>query len=49
MAWLRSIGHAYDTGARAEGVDFGVLEAFVQYRMALRFDEVVDVHLRLGR
>ncbi|MGE0726526.1 MAG: acyl-CoA thioesterase [Acidimicrobiia bacterium] len=47
VAWLRSIGHAYDT-VRAEGVDFGVLEAFVQYRMALRFDEVVDVHLRLG-
>ena len=24
VAWLRSIGHAYDT-IRAEGVDFGVL------------------------
>jgi acyl-CoA thioester hydrolase len=47
VAWLRSIGHAYDT-IRAEGVDFGVLEAFVQYRLALRFDEVIDVHLRIG-
>jgi len=47
VAWLRSIGHPYDT-IRATGVDFGVLEAFVQYRLALRFDELVDVHLRIG-
>ena len=47
VAWLREIGHPYDS-VRAEGVDFGVLEAFVQYRRALRFDEVVDVHLALG-
>lgn len=47
VAWLRAIGHPYDS-VRAEGVDFGVLEAFVQYRLALRFDEVVDVRLRAG-
>jgi acyl-CoA thioester hydrolase len=33
---------------RAEGVDYAVLEAFVQYRQPLRFDDVVQVHLRLG-
>lgn len=47
VAWLRDIGHPYDS-VRAEGVDFGVLEAFVQYRQPLRFDELVDVHLTLG-
>ena len=47
VAWLRHIGHPYDA-VRDSGVDFGVLEAFVQYRMALRFDEVVDVHLTIG-
>lgn len=47
VAWLRSVGHPYDT-IRAEGVDFGVLEAFVQYRLALRFDDVVEVHLSVG-
>ncbi len=47
VAWLRSVGHPYDS-VRAEGVDFAVLECFVQYRLALRFDELVDVHLRVG-
>lgn len=47
VAWLREIGHPYQS-VREEGVDFGVLEAFVQYRFAVRFDDVVDVHLRMG-
>jgi len=47
VAWLREIGHPYHL-VRADGVDFGVLEAFVQYRLALRFDEVVDVRLAIG-
>ena len=44
---LRQLGHPYDE-LRATGVDLVVLEAFVQYRRPLRFDEVVDVHLRVG-
>lgn len=47
VSWLRHIGHPYDA-VRDDGVDFGVLEAFVRYRMTLRFDEVVDVHLSIG-
>ena len=33
---------------RAEGVDYAVLECFVQYRQPLRFDDEVDVHLQLA-
>jgi acyl-CoA thioester hydrolase len=33
---------------RLEGVDYAVLECFVQYRQPLRFDEEVDVHLHLA-
>jgi acyl-CoA thioester hydrolase len=47
VAFLRAIGHPYDA-IRAEGIDMVVLEAFVQYRVPLRFDDVVDVHVRLA-
>ncbi len=47
VEYLRHLGHPY-TELRAEGVDYAVLEAFVQYRQPLRFDDVVQVHLRLG-
>ena len=33
---------------REEGLDYAVLECFVQYRQPLRFDDLVDVHLRLA-
>ena len=47
VEYLRAIDHPYDA-LRAEGVDIAVLEAAVQYRRPLRFDEVVTVHLVLG-
>ena len=47
VEYLRAIGHPY-VELRAEGVDYAVLEAFVQYRQPLRFDDVVQVHLRAG-
>lgn len=47
VEYLRHLGHPYHE-LRAEGVDYAVLEAWVQYRQPLRFDEEVTVHLRLG-
>jgi len=47
VEYLRHLGHPYDE-LRKEGVDYAVLEAFVQYRRPLRFDDEVTVHLRLG-
>jgi acyl-CoA thioester hydrolase len=47
VAYLRHLGHPY-AEMRAEGVDYAVLECFVQYRQPLRFDDEVDVHLRLA-
>lgn len=47
VRWLTEVGHSY-ASTRAAGVDFGVLEAFVRYRRAVRFDEVIDVHLALA-
>ncbi len=44
---LRQGGHPYDQ-VRAAGIDFAVLELFVRYRRPLRFDEVVDIHVRVG-
>ena len=47
VAYLRDLGHPYSV-LREEGIDFSVVEAFVQYRRPLRFDEVVDVHLAVA-
>lgn len=47
VEYLRALGHPYDE-LRAEGVDYAVLEAFVQYRQPLKFDDQVAVHLRMG-
>jgi acyl-CoA thioester hydrolase len=47
VEYLRHLGHPY-TELRAEGVDYAVLECFVQYRVPLRFDDEIDVHLRLA-
>ena len=47
VEYLRDLGHPYDQ-LRAEGVDYTVIEAYMQYRQPVQFDEVVDVHLRLG-
>lgn len=47
VAYLRHIGHPYQS-IRDEGVEMAVLEVFVQYRLPLRFDEVVDVHLSVS-
>ena len=45
---MRERGHAYSE-LREEGIDFAVIEAFVQYRRPIRFDEVIDVHLAIGK
>ena len=47
VAYLRAIGHPY-TEWRDAGLDSAVLEAYVRYRQPLRFDDEVDVHLRLA-
>jgi acyl-CoA thioester hydrolase len=44
VEYLRALGHPYDE-LRADGVDYAVLESFVQYRQPLRFDDQLDVHL----
>jgi acyl-CoA thioester hydrolase len=47
VEYLRHLGHPY-TEWQASGLDAPVLEVFVRYRQALRFDDVVDVHVRLA-
>jgi acyl-CoA thioester hydrolase len=47
VAYLRAIGHPYSEW-RDNGLDAAVLEAYLHYRRPLRFDDEVDVHLRLA-
>jgi len=44
VEYLRAVGHPYQT-LQAEGADIAVLEASVRYLRALRFDDLVTVHL----
>ncbi len=46
VRYLDAIGHPY-TSIRDDGVDFTVLEVYVRYLAPLRFDDRVDVHLRV--
>jgi acyl-CoA thioester hydrolase len=51
VEYLRSIGHPYDAvraGDDDGGREFPVLEVVVHYRRPLRFDDEVDVGLRVG-
>ena len=47
VAYLRAKGRPYGE-IRAGGTDIAVVEVHVRYRVALRFDDVVRVHVRLG-
>jgi acyl-CoA thioester hydrolase len=47
VAYLRHIGHPF-TEWRQAGLESPVLESFVQYRRPLRFDDPIEVHLRLA-
>jgi len=44
VEYLRSIGHPYSE-SRSGGRDFAVLECQLRYRIPLRFDDLVTVHL----
>lgn len=47
VAYLRHIDHPFPKW-REEGLESPVLEAFVQYRRPVEFDEVVGVHVALA-
>ncbi len=47
VEYLKSVGHPYEE-VRAGGMDFATLEASVQYRKALYFDDEVEVALVVG-
>jgi acyl-CoA thioester hydrolase len=47
VEYLRHLGHPYSE-MRSEGIDYAVVECFVQYRQPLRFDDEIDVHLLLA-
>lgn len=46
VEYLRSLGRPYGE-LRVEGLDLTVLEVVAQYRHPARFDDVVDVHVRV--
>jgi acyl-CoA thioesterase FadM len=46
--FLREEGHPYDE-VRRSGIDFAALELYVHYERPLRFDELVDVRVQVGR
>jgi acyl-CoA thioester hydrolase len=47
VEYLRALGRPYDR-LRAEGTEFPVVEAALQYRKPLRFDDIVDVAIMVA-
>jgi acyl-CoA thioester hydrolase len=47
VEYLRALDRPYDR-LRADGIEFPVVEAALQYRRPLRFDDVVDVAVMVG-
>jgi acyl-CoA thioester hydrolase len=47
VEYLRALGRPYDR-LRDEGVEFPVVEAAMRYRRPLRFDDVVDIRVRVA-
>jgi acyl-CoA thioester hydrolase len=47
VEYLRALGRPYDR-LRADGVEFPVVEAALQYRRPLRFDDVVEVAVMIA-
>ena len=47
VAYLRHVGHPF-TAWRDEGLESPVLESYMRFRAPLRFDDLVDIRLRLG-
>ena len=47
VEYLRALQRPYDR-LRAEGIEFPVVEAAMRYRRPLRFDDVVDVGVRIA-
>lgn len=47
VAYLRASGHPYHE-TRDSGTDFAIIEQWISYIQPLRFDEEVDVHLKLA-
>ena len=48
VAYLRTIGHPY-TSIQHEGIEMAVLEAHLQYRQVLRFDDLVDIWVSVSK
>jgi acyl-CoA thioester hydrolase len=48
VAYLRHLGLDYSKEFLANGVDFTIGEAHVQYRAPLRFDDEFDIKVRVG-
>jgi acyl-CoA thioester hydrolase len=47
VEYLRHVGHPF-TEWRDEGLESPVLESYIRYRQPLRFDDLIDVRLRLA-
>jgi acyl-CoA thioester hydrolase len=49
VAYLRHLDRPYTRIRDEDGIDFTVIEAYAKYEVPLRFDDVVDVHVLVGK
>lgn len=47
--YFRAMGQAYDADTGVKGADFFAVRTLLEYKSPARFDELLDVHVRIAR
>ena len=47
--YLRTLSYDYKTQQKRTGTDFHVVKATVEYKIPIRYDQEIEVHVRVGR
>ena len=47
--YFRAMGQAYDAETGVKGADFFAVRTLLEYKSPARFDEILDVHVRIAR
>ncbi len=47
--YFRAMGHAYSGETGVKGADFFAVRTLLEYRSPARFDDMLDIHVRIAR
>ncbi|MGB0383421.1 MAG: acyl-CoA thioesterase [Ardenticatenaceae bacterium] len=47
--YLRALGYDYNTQIERTGTDFHVVKSTIEYKIPIRYDQVIEIHVRVAR